>query len=216
MVSWGLCWSCCCCSVTKSCPTLCDPMDCSTPGFPVLHNLPGFAQTHVHLVSDAIQPLHSLSNSSLCSVLCLSFHHRCPSWARPPVGLTQSNLCATSCPLWTDNARSNLRKQMLKWTRGLYHLPADRQWEPHYCWCCGGCSLVSKSCLTLCNPMDSSLPGSSVHGIFQARTLEWVTPGFPSPGDLSNPGIEPVSPALVGRFFTTEPPGQSTAVDTQS
>ena len=37
-----------CCSVTKSCPTLCDTMDCSTPGFPVLHHLPELAQTHVH------------------------------------------------------------------------------------------------------------------------------------------------------------------------
>ena len=40
----------CYCSVTKSCPTLCDSMDCSTPGFPVLHYLPEFAQTHVHWV----------------------------------------------------------------------------------------------------------------------------------------------------------------------
>ena len=45
---------CCCCSVAKSCPTLCDSMDCSTPGFPVLHYLPEFAQIHVHWVSDAI------------------------------------------------------------------------------------------------------------------------------------------------------------------
>ena len=44
------------CSVTKSCPTLCDPMDCSTSGFPVLLHLPEFAQTHVHWVGDAIQP----------------------------------------------------------------------------------------------------------------------------------------------------------------
>ena len=42
------------------CPTLCDPTDCSTPGFPVLHCLPQFAQTHVHWVSDAIQPSHPL------------------------------------------------------------------------------------------------------------------------------------------------------------
>ena len=45
-----------CCSLTKSCPTLCDPVDCSTPGFPVLHYLREFAQTHVHWVGDAIQP----------------------------------------------------------------------------------------------------------------------------------------------------------------
>ena len=46
----------CCCSVTKSCPTLCDPMDCSAPGFPVLHYLPEFVQTH----GDAIQPSQPL------------------------------------------------------------------------------------------------------------------------------------------------------------
>ena len=51
----------CCCSVAQSCPTLCDPTDCSTPGFPVLHYLQEFAQTHVHLVDDAIQPSHPLS-----------------------------------------------------------------------------------------------------------------------------------------------------------
>ena len=43
---------CCCCSVTKSCWTHCDPMDCSMPGFPVLHYLCEFAQTHVHWVND--------------------------------------------------------------------------------------------------------------------------------------------------------------------
>ena len=52
---------CCCCSVTKSCPTL-HPMNCSVPGFPVLHYLPGFTQTHVHWVDDAIQPSPPLSS----------------------------------------------------------------------------------------------------------------------------------------------------------
>ena len=47
-------------SVTQLCPTLCDPMDCSTPGFPVLHQLPELAQTHVHQIGDAIQPSHPL------------------------------------------------------------------------------------------------------------------------------------------------------------
>ena len=54
----------CCCSVAQSCPILCDPMDCSTPGFPVLHHLLEFAQIHVHWVSDAIQPSHPLSSPS--------------------------------------------------------------------------------------------------------------------------------------------------------
>ena len=64
----------------------------------------------------------------------------------------------------------------------------------------------AQSYLTLSDPMDYSPLGSSVHGILQARILEWVP--FLSPGDLPNPGTEPVSPALAGRFFTSEPPGK--------
>ena len=73
----------CCCLVTKSCPTLCNPMYCCTPGFPVLHYLPEFAQTRVHWVSDAIQLSHPLSLPSP-SALNLSqyqglFHWVCSS-----------------------------------------------------------------------------------------------------------------------------------------
>ena len=55
---------CCCCSVTQSCLTLCDPKDCSMPGFPVLHYFPEFVQTHVRWVDEAIQPSHPLSSPS--------------------------------------------------------------------------------------------------------------------------------------------------------
>ena len=51
-------------SVAQSYPTVCDPMDCSTPGFPVHHQLPELTQTHVHWVNDAIQPFHPLSSPS--------------------------------------------------------------------------------------------------------------------------------------------------------
>ena len=51
-------------SVAQSCPTLCDPMNRSTPGLPVHHQLPEFTETHVHQVSDAIQPSHPLSSPS--------------------------------------------------------------------------------------------------------------------------------------------------------
>ena len=51
-------------SVAQSCPILCDPMDCSTPGLPVFHCLLELAQTHVHQVNDAIQPSHPLSSPS--------------------------------------------------------------------------------------------------------------------------------------------------------
>ena len=57
-----------CCSVTKSCPALCDSMDCSMPGFPVLHCLLEFVQIHVHGVSDAIQPT---STSAIPFSFCL-------------------------------------------------------------------------------------------------------------------------------------------------
>ena len=53
-------------SVTQSCPTLCNPMNCSTPGLPVHHQLPESTQTHVHRVGDAIQPSHPLVLFSSC------------------------------------------------------------------------------------------------------------------------------------------------------
>ena len=55
-------------SVAQLCPTLCDPMDCSTPGLPVHHQLPEFTQTHVHRVGDAIQPSHPLSSPSSAAI----------------------------------------------------------------------------------------------------------------------------------------------------
>ena len=54
------CMACSYCSVAQSCPTLCDPMDCSTPGFLVLYHLLEFARSHVHWVGDPIQPSHPL------------------------------------------------------------------------------------------------------------------------------------------------------------
>ena len=51
-------------SVTQSCPTLCDPMDCSMSGFCVHHQIPEFTQTHVHHIGDAIQPSHPLPSPS--------------------------------------------------------------------------------------------------------------------------------------------------------
>ena len=54
----------CCCSVPKSCPTPCNPMECNTPDFPILHHLPELTQTHICWVSDAIQPSQPLSSPS--------------------------------------------------------------------------------------------------------------------------------------------------------
>ena len=66
--------------------------------------------------------------------------------------------------------------------------------------------LVTQLCPTLCDPIDCSPPGSSVHGILQTRILEWVA--IPSLGDLSNSGIEPRSPALQVDSLPSEPAGK--------
>ena len=68
--------------------------------------------------------------------------------------------------------------------------------------------LVAQLCPTLCNPMDCSPPGSSVHGILQAWILEWVA--YPSSRESSqpNPGIEPKSLALQADYLPCEPSGK--------
>ena len=90
----------------------------------------------------------------------------------------------------------------------LWLLSCEEAWSP------GACQLwlrpqsdqavgFTQSCLTLCDSMDCSPPGCSVHGILQARILEWVA--FPSPRDCYNPGIEPRSLALQADFLLSEP-----------
>ena len=84
------------------------------------------------------------------------------------------------------------------------------------CHCCATLLFVCVcllSCVQLCNPMDCRPPGSSVHGILQARILEWAA--ISSSGDLPNLGIELLSlesPALAGGFFTTVPSGKPIAI----
>ena len=70
-----------CCSVTQSCPPLCEPMDCLMPGFPILHCLPELAQTHVHCTDDAIQPSHPPSSPSP-PALNLPQHQGLFQWVR--------------------------------------------------------------------------------------------------------------------------------------
>ena len=72
-------WNICCCSVAQSCPTLCEPMDCSTPGLSIPHYLLKFAQVHVHRIDGAIQPSHPLTPSSP-SALNLSQNQRLFQW----------------------------------------------------------------------------------------------------------------------------------------
>ena len=96
-----------------------------------------------------------------------------------------------------------------------YYLCPSKEIELQYCfhfknvysiytryYICPAC-MLTQSCPTLCNSMNYSLPGSSVHGIFQARILEWVA--IPSPENLPNSRIKPASPALQADFLPSEP-----------
>ena len=106
-------------SVAQSCPTLWDPMDCSTQGFPVPHQLLELAQSHVHQVSDAIQPSHPLSSPSppalnlsqhqglfqwvsslhqVAKVLELQLQHQSFQWIFRTVWITRN--CRKFCKRW--------------------------------------------------------------------------------------------------------------------
>ena len=180
-----------------SCVWLCDPMDCSTSSLSVLHYLLEFAQTHVHWVGDAIHSSHPLSPPSppdlnlsqhqnlfqwvgslhqVSKVLELQLHHQSFQWI-----FRIDYLC---CCRVASVVSGSVRPHGLQPTR-LF-----RPWDfpgkntgvgCHFllqCMKVESESEVAQSCLTLCDPMDCSLPGSFVHGIFQARVLEWVAIAF--------------------------------------
>ena len=91
----------------------------------------------------------------------------------------------------------------------LHCCPADRLINTSVLDSGSPCMLRHFSSVRLCNSTDCSPPGSSAHGILQARILEWVV--MPSSRGFPHPGMEPeslVSPALAGRFFTTASPGK--------
>ena len=138
-----------CCSVAQSRLSLCDPMDCSTPGFPVLHHLPELAQTHVHWVGDAIQPFCPLSSPS-----------------PPALNLAQ-------------------HQGLFKWVGSLHQVAKVLELQHQsFQWI----SLVAQSCLTLCDPMDCSMPGLPVHHQLPEFTqihVHWVSDAI----QLSHPVV---------------------------
>ena len=100
-----------CCSVAKSCPTFCKPLDCSTLDFPVLHCLPEFAQSHVYWVNDAIQPSHPLSSPSP-PAFNLSQHQGLFQW------VCSSHQVAKGLD-------SQLQNQSFQWNSGLISFRID-------------------------------------------------------------------------------------------
>ena len=128
------------CSVAKSCPTLCDPVDCSMPGYPVLHYLPEFAQTHVHWVADATQPSHPLS-PSFPPALNLSQHQGLFQWVGSLHQITDENLlCSTeNCvnavwwPEWEGNTKGRGCMYRYRWFTFLYSRNLHKIVKQLYC-----------------------------------------------------------------------------------
>ena len=148
-------------SVAQLCPTLGNPMNCSTPGLPVHHQLPEFTQTRVHRVGDAIQPSHPLSSPS------------------PPA------------------PNPSRHQGLFQWVIQV----SINNYSDYVCVC-----LVVQSCLTLCDPVNYSPPSSSVHGILQARILEWGA--IPFSRGSSQPRDWTWSSALWADSLPSEPPGK--------
>ena len=183
----------CCCSVAQSCPTLCDPMDC-TPGFPVLPHLPELAQTPVHWDSDAVQPPHPLDgwinfwqrltdsfppNSCRCLISPAVNESDC----LPPF-LSQYVLNAFNFVIWLNEMSCHMLQlhfdeQQWSWT--YFHVFIGHL---HLLWIASLCLTsyfvelfvffvlffvlvkvkIPQSCPALCSPVDYT-----VHGILQAR-----------------------------------------------
>ena len=162
-------------------------MDCSTPGFPVHHQLSELAQALLYLNLYII-------------IILISSLNRVQLFATPWTVACQAPL---DFPGKSPGVGCHFLLQGIFPTQGLNPgLLHCRQML--YCLSHQGSSKMkvkfAQLCLTLCNPMDYT-----VQGILQARILEWVA--FPFPGDLPNPGIEPGSPTLQVDSLPAEPPG---------
>ena len=138
-------------SVAQSCLTLCDPMNHSTPGLPVYHQLLEFTQTHVHWVSDAIQPSHPLSSPSP-PALNLSYHKGLFPMSQLFASGGQSIGVSASAPVLPMNTQD---WSPLEWT-GWISLQSK---------VAAAAAKSLQSCLTLCNRIDGSPSGSPVPGI---------------------------------------------------
>ena len=170
-----------CCSVAQLCLTLCNLMDCSTPGFSVLRHLLEFAQSHVHWVSDAIQPSHPLSPLLLPSIFP-SIHVFSNELA---LAIRWPKYWSFSSRISTPNEYSGLISFRIDWFDLLAIQGTLKSLFQHHSskasslWCSAffmvqlshpymttGKTMkvkVTQSCLTLCNPMDCSPSDSSVH-----------------------------------------------------
>ena len=170
---------------------LCCSVAKSCPALWILHVDPS--------VLSQINYLHELITTDCC------FFPFTPSLSHLPPSLSTSSFAPPFSPIFQGHCYYYTKLDQV--TIALCCLTASSLFPAHPT----VAVLVTQSCPTLCDPMGCSPPGSSVHGIFQARLLEWIA--FPFPGDLPDPGIKPGSPALQEDFFffsPSEPPGKPT------
>ena len=162
-------------SVIQLCPTLCHPMDCRTPGFPVYHQLPKLAQTHVHW---AIYIMYSIL-------------HTMYLWDCIPCIYERSIVILLTCwwGFWGTEKLTDFLKVTQRvvgtahpacMTAGSFQDLRFHAGARLYNWIhlLAASAKLLQSCPTLCDPRDRSPPGSPVPGILQARTLEWVAISF--------------------------------------
>ena len=154
-------------SVAQSCLILCNPMDCNTPGFPVHHQLPEPAQTHIHQVSDAIQPSPPLLSPSP-PAFSLSQLQGLFTWVSSSIRWPKYWNFSFSFSFSPSNEYSGPISFRIDWL-DLLAVQDSQECSPT---ATAAAAKWLQSCLTLCNPLDGSLPGSPIPGILQARTLE--------------------------------------------
>ena len=185
-------------SVAQSCLTLCDPMNCSSPGLPVHHQLPEFTQTDVHWVGYAILPSHPLSSPS----------HPASVFTSITVFSSESSFLIRWSKYWSlifnispSHEYPGLISFRMDWLdllavqgthKGLFQHHSSKA-HPFYS-------------LTKIFWHNISLPGFSVHGILQARILEWVSILF-SRGIFLTQGLNS-SPELQADSLPFETPGK--------
>ena len=183
-------------SVTQSCLTLCDPVNHSTPGLPVYHQLPEFTQTHARWVSDAIQPSDPLLNPSppalnlsqhqglfkwvsslhqVAEILVFQLQHQSFQWIFR-TDFLQNGLVGSPCSP-RDSQESSPTPQFKSINSSvLSFLYSPTLTSIH---AAAAAAKLLQSCLTLCDPIDSSPPGSPSLRFF--RQGHWSELSFPSP-----------------------------------
>ena len=151
-------------SIAQLYPTLCSPMDCSTPGLPVHHQLPEFTQTHVHWVGDAIQPSHPLLSPSP-PALNLSQHQSLLKWVSSShqVAIKWKLFVTTlSFPCGSDGKESACNVGDSGSIPGLGRSPGEGNGNP-----------LQYSCLE--NSVDRGAWRAAVHRVTESATSEWLT-----------------------------------------